>query len=162
MVEVLLKLAWTKHSRALSLLALPPLPRLLLQSTIIPCTGSAHPPSPAGRVTYWVPSLPMVGGWNGPFWDSFVGDSMIPGPFHSLRLVFLCPLTTATHKTCIRSGDWFHLLLTRPCLEPTEMGMQIAAEFCVVFLPLVLFNSSAWRGRETRKQSGSKCLGAAV
>lgn len=131
-MEVLLKLAWTKHSRAPSVLSLPPLAHLLFQSTIIPCTGSAHSPFPAGLVTYWVP---IVRPRNGPFWDSFFGDSMIPGPFHSLQPVFLCPLTIVTHKGCIRLGNWFNLRLTRASLEPTDMGMQIVAEFCVVFLP---------------------------
>lgn len=89
--------------------------------------------------------------WTGLFWDSSIRDPTIPGPSHILQPVLLCPLT---HKTRVRLGNWFTLCLTRTSLEPTDMGMQILAEFCVVLPPLSLcfLTAQFGGGRETRKQ----------
>lgn len=107
---------------------------------------------------HWICSLPfssrawhLLRPWTGLFWDSSIRDPTIPGPSHSLQPVFLCPLT---HKTRVRLGNWFSLCLTRTSLEPTDMGMQILAEFCVVLPPLSLcfLTAQFGEGRETRKQ----------
>lgn len=144
MVEVLLKLAWTKHSRAPSVLSLPPLLRLLFHSTIIPCTGSAHLPFPAGRVTSWVPSLYIVGAWNGPSGNS-----------RSFSQPPACASLSFNHghpQNLHPLGNWFSLRLTRTSLEPTEMRMQIVAEFCVVFLPLsCAFKQLSLEGKRNQK-----------
>lgn len=131
-MEVLLKLAWTKHSRALSVLSLPPFPE---HSYSMPRICS---PAFSSRMCHLLGAVPALhsGGLEWFLLGSLFRNSMILSPFPSLQPVFVCPLTIVTHKTCIRLGNWFNLCLTRTSLEPTEMGMQIVAEFCVVLLPL--------------------------
>lgn len=79
-VEVLLKLAWTKHIRApfllSSCLCLPFSFHFFSQSAIILCTEAAHLP--------------------------FSSRACLPGPFRSLKPASLCCLTVVTHKICIR------------------------------------------------------------